>query len=264
MKKIVMLSILALSLIISSQNIVKKCKTCGKPISNCTYKGEHPNSSSVITLTNESRPLSFNKVFCPDNKHPHIIDLGLPSGTKWACCNVGAKLPEEYGDYYAWGEISTKKEYTSENYKWYDTTRKNESGDYLLTKYNSESSYGRVDNKKKLDAVDDVATVKWGKGWRMPTYKEWNELRKKCSWKWVVLGDVRGYKVTSSVNNNSIFLPAAGEGGYQGLVGHYWASTTSYADCANSIDFDERAKQLDYYAGWRMCGYSVRPIETLE
>jgi hypothetical protein len=265
MKKIVMLSMLALSLFISAQSIEKKCKTCGKPIAKCTHKGEHPNRSSVTTLSNESQPLSFNKVLCPDNKHPHIIDLGMPSGTKWACCNVGANLPEEYGDYYAWGEISTKEKYTSENYKWYDITKKDKSGYYHpLTKYNSDGDYGYVDYKFKLDAADDVATVKWGKGWRMPTYEEWNELRKKCSWKWVVLDDVCGYRVVSSVNNNSIFLPAAGVGGHHDQKGHYWASTINYADCAQSVDFDEGAKRLDYYPGTRTDGYSVRPIKTKE
>ncbi len=192
----------------------------------------------------------------------HYVDLGL--SVLWATCNVGANSPEGYGDYYAWGETDTKDTYTSENYKWFDTNKKTRLGEYLLTKYNADSYYGRVDNKSKLDAIDDVATVKWGNQWRIPTYVEWNELRKRCSWVWVMRGDVQGYIVTSKVNSNSIFLPAAGEGGHLSCVGHYWASTISYAGCANSIDFDDKSKQLDYYAGWRQCGYSIRPVRTLE
>lgn len=203
---------------------------------------------------NEQIPTPYEEHIC--------VDFGL--SVHWASCNVGAHLPEEFGDYYAWGEISTKEKYTEDNYKWFDTTKNKESGCYPLTKYNSDDNYGYVDNKSVLDDADDVATVKWGKGWRIPTYKEWNELRKKCSWKWVCLRDVYGYQVTSPINNNSIFLPVAGEGSAQYREGHYWASTIKDGNCANSIDFDNHAKQLDYYAGWRMCGYSVRPIKTKE
>ena len=210
------------------------------------------NVNSQTNLENQESPQI--------EKHSYV-DLGL--SVLWASCNVGASSPEEFGEYYAWGEISTKKEYTEDNYKWYGNKKRTEWGyEYKLTKYNSDSYFGRVDNKNKLDNEDDVAIVKWGNGWRMPTYKEWNELRKKCSWKWTCIGDIYGYRVTSSANNNSIFLPAAGEGGHQSKVGHYWASTISYADCANSVDFNESGKQLDYYAGWRQCGYSVRPVKT--
>lgn len=199
----------------------------------------------------------------PDSIEEHAyVDLGL--SVLWASCNIGANLPEEFGDYYAWGEISTKEKYTEENYKWFDTTKKTKWGNCLLIKYNSDGNDGYVDNKSKLDAADDVATVKWGKGWRIPTYKEWNELRNKCSWRWIVLGDIYGYQVTSSVNNNSIFLPAAGEGGYQDQKGHYWASTINYSYNAQSVDFDKIGKKLSYYPGYRVNGYSVRPVKELE
>ena len=187
------------------------------------------------------------------------VDLGL--SVKWATCNVGARRPEEFGEYYAWGETDTKESYTSENYKWFDISKKTRFNDYLLTKYNSDSKEGLVDNKSMLDAIDDVATVKWGKEWRIPTYNEWNELRNKCSWEWKKIGDVYGYKVSSKVNNSYIFLPAAGEERVSSGVGHYWASTISfYNDCANSIDFDAKSKRIDYYVGHRQNGYSVRPI----
>lgn len=227
-----------------------------------TSKNEVLKESSNIDIDENSQTNQENQGSLNIEEHSYV-DLGL--SVFWASCNVGASLPEEFGEYYAWGEICTKEKYTEDNYKWYGNKKKTEWGyQYQLTKYNSDGYYGRVDNKSKLDAADDVATVKWGNGWRIPTYKEWNELRKKCSWKWICIGDVYGYRVTSSINNNSIFLPAAGEGGDQSLVGHYWASTSSYSDCANSVDFNEIGKQLDYYPGWRECGYSVRPVKMIE
>lgn len=199
----------------------------------------------------------------PSIEEHSYVDLGL--SVLWASCNVGASTPKEFGDYYAWGEIETKKEYTAANYRWYGNKKRTERGyEYQLTKYNSDSYKGRVDNKNKLDDGDDVATVKWGNGWRIPTYKEWNELRKKCSWEWICIDDIYGYRVTSPVNNNSIFLPAAGKGGYQSQVGHYWASTLEYAVIANSVDFNKSGKKLDFHLGVRENGYSVRPVKTKE
>ena len=131
------------------------------------------------------------------------IDLGLPSGTKWANMNVAASTPEEYGGYYAWGETEEKDNYSWSTYKWcrgsYDTQ----------TKYCTDSSYGTVDNKTVLDPEDDVAHVKWGGTWRMPTLDEQKELLNKCTWNWTTQNGVNGYKGTGP-NGNSIFLPAAG------------------------------------------------------
>ena len=219
-----------------------------------------PDTSSQTSIAAEADIIDDRMIANSIAEHSYV-DLGL--SVLWATCNVGANSPEDYGDYYAWGEISTKESYTSENYKWFDTSKTTRLGEYLLTKYNSDSYYGKVDNKAMLDASDDVATIKWGKEWRIPTYKEWNELRKNCTWEWITKGDICGYKVKSKSNNNTIFIPAAGEGGDpSSQVGHYWASTINYADTANSIDFNEKAKQLDYYAGWRQCGYSIRPVRS--
>ena len=130
------------------------------------------------------------------------VDLRLPSGTLWATCNVGASSPTECGNYYAWGETEEKSDYDWYNYKWcYGNC-------YSLTKYCTYSYYGYVDNKTVLDPKDDVAHVKWGGSWRMPTFEEQKELLHECSWEWTELNGVNGYRVTGP-NGNSIFLPAA-------------------------------------------------------
>ena len=130
------------------------------------------------------------------------VDLGL--SVKWATMNVGASKAEDYGGYYAWGETEPK-----EVYDW--STYKHCRGSLTtLTKYNTLSSYGTVDNKMELDAIDDAAVVNWGGSWRMPTDAEMTELRNNCTWTWAIQNGVKGYKVTSKTNGNSIFLPAAG------------------------------------------------------
>ena len=126
------------------------------------------------------------------------VDLGL--SVKWATCNIGAETPEEYGEFFAWGEVEPKENYSWITYKWCNTTGS------TLTKYNTKSSYGIVDNKTQLDISDDAASANWGGDWRMPTAAEWEELRRECTWTWSNIG----YKVTSDINGKSIFLPAAG------------------------------------------------------
>ena len=136
------------------------------------------------------------------NGHEYV-DLGLPSGLKWATCNVGATAPEEYGDYFAWGETETKATYDLSNYKWCNGTYES------MTKYCTNSEYGIVDNKTTLELSDDAARVNWGGSWRMPTKAEQDELRNtdNCTWEWTTQNGVNGYKVTSKKNGNSIFLP---------------------------------------------------------
>lgn len=140
---------------------------------------------------------------CPDDNHPHAIDLGLPSGTLWSCCNVGASTPEDYGDYFAWGETKTKKIYSNDTYNWC-------IGD-SLTKYNTKmiAGYrGFVDNKIILDNDDDAAMMNWG-GWSTPTREEFLELINLCTWTKKSVSGVNGYIVTC-YNDKSIFIPAAG------------------------------------------------------
>ena len=193
----------------------------------------------------------------PYNGHEYV-DLGLPSGTKWAACNVGATKPEEFGGYYAWGETEEKSNYSWSTYKWCN-------GSYdSLTKYCTSSSYGTVDNKTVLDPQDDVAHVKWGGSWRMPTLDEQEELLNKCTWSWTTQNGVNGYKVTGP-NGNSIFLPAAGfrygsEAYDRGIYGFFRSSSLgsdgSYKACY--LDFLSDCHYLD--VNYRYCGLSVRPV----
>ena len=148
------------------------------------------------------------------------IDLGL--SVKWATFNVGASKPEDYGAYYAWGETEEKENYDWSTYKWCNGSKN------TMTKYCANSDYGTVDNKTTLDPEDDVAHVKWGGGWRMPTKAEQDELRNNCTWTWTTLNGVNGYTVTGP-NGNSIFLPAAGSrmGTYHQEIGGYGRYSSS-------------------------------------
>jgi len=144
------------------------------------------------------------------------VDLGLPGGTLWATCNVGAEKPEELGYYYAWGETSTKNSYSLSNYKWYN------GSDVSFTKYG---------NSEFLDLSDDAAYVNWGSNWRMPSYEELRDLINSHYTKTVetTQNGVKGLKITSRSNGNSIFLPAAGYMNGSTLAGagtnvYYWSS----------------------------------------
>lgn len=156
---------------------------------------------------------------------PQAVDMGIVvsgKNIKWATFNIGAISPEESGFYYAWGEIEPKSYYDVATYKWWS--------DYnTLTKYNTSSSDGIVDNKMELDPEDDVAHVKLGGKWRIPTSEEWIALYTQCSWTETTQNGVYGRLVTAQ-NGNSIFLPAAGSRGganlYDvGYLGVYWSSS---------------------------------------
>ena len=184
------------------------------------------------------------------------VDLGL--SVKWASSNVGATAPEEYGGYYAWGETEEKSDYSWDTYKYCNGTSTS------TTKYCTRSSYGTVDNKTTLEPTDDVATVKWGGSWRMPTKAEQDELRNNCTWTWTTLNGVNGYRVTGP-NGNSIFLPAAGhrygtEVNGQGSSGGCWSSSlnSSYSYNAYGLHFD--SSDCGWYNGSRYFGHSVRPV----
>ncbi len=187
------------------------------------------------------------------------VDLGL--SVKWATCNVGATKPEEYGNYYAWGETTTKSDYSWDTYK-YGTY--NYDDDYSkLTKYNA------TDGKTTLEASDDAATTNWGSAWRMPTDGEWTELRENCEWIWTdsyQTTGVAGYWVTGK-NGNTIFLPAAGfryyvgaDLGSAGYYGFYWSSSLNTSD--PSSVWHALFLSVDVYrdSDSRYCGLSVRPV----
>ena len=186
------------------------------------------------------------------------VDLGL--SVKWATSNIGAYVPEGYGDYYAWGETETKEEYSWETYKWCN-------GAYnTLTKYNYKSSFGTVDKKEVLKYEDDIAHVKLGGRWRMPTMKELDELKNNCTWLWTQIKGINGYKVTGP-NGNSIFLPAAG---YRedmilnnvGSSGNYWFSSlnSDHPLEAHNFCFDSSDVNWWYSVDVRCNGLSVRPV----
>ena len=191
-------------------------------------------------------------------KGHEYVDLGL--SVKWASCNVGATAPEDYGNYYAWGEVLPKPDYSWATYKYSNGTYNS------MTKYCTKSSHGTVDNKTTLEAMDDAATYNWGGSWRMPTNAEWTELREQCTWTWTSRNGVDGYEVKSKTNGNSIFLPAAGYRSYADLGGAgsngiYWSSSLDESD-------PYLARYVLFYSGYvpmkniecRNCGLSVRPV----
>ncbi len=176
------------------------------------------------------------------NGHEYI-DLGLPSGLKWATCNVGASKPEEYGNYYAWGETSTKSSYT----------------------YDNSVTYGKNFSDIGGNPAYDVARKEWGSTWRLPTKAEFDELLNNCTWTWTTQNGINGYKVTSRKNGNSIFLPAAGwRGGTslngQGTYSYYWSSTPreSSSYYAFNLYFFSSLHRTDWSS--RGDGRSVRPV----
>ena len=193
----------------------------------------------------------------PDNHE--FVDLGLPSGTLWATCNIGANSPEEFGYYFAWGETEPKNVFQWENYKWYNNSTKK------LTKYCTKSNYGTVDYKTVLDPEDDAAYVNWGPEWRMPSEQQLDELKNKCTWTWTSINGVNGQLVTGP-NGNTIFLPAANYGpmnmiGNVGSLGYYWSRTldNGYPNMAAILHFDSELEKNHVY-GYRDSGYSVRAV----
>lgn len=191
----------------------------------------------------------------------NYVDLGLPSGTLWATCNVGANAPEEYGDYFAWGETTPKATFNSSTCKYCNGDR--------LTKYCNNSSYGYngfTDNLTTLQPVDDAATANWGNGWCMPTYDQWTELYQNTTHVWVVQNGVNG-RLFTAANGNSLFLPAASRRwdvglGYAGIFGYYWSSSlgTDYPYRAWYFDFFSDLYGMYYHD--RSHGLSVRAVRS--
>lgn len=180
------------------------------------------------------------------------IDLGLTSGTKWANCNVGATCPEDYGGYYAWGSTEEVADYSWASYA------------YATLDSDGELSECASIGDDIAGTAYDVAHVKWGGSWKMPTKAQLQELCDECKWEWATLNDVNGYLVKGG-NGNSIFLPAAGihhetSSYYAGNSGNYWSSTAfaGYPKCAYSMDFD--SKNCNWFGDIRYYGQSVRPV----
>ncbi|MBR4238285.1 MAG: Ig domain-containing protein [Prevotella sp.] len=197
------------------------------------------------------------------------VDLGLPSGTLWATCNVGANSPEDYGDYFAWGETegydSGKTTFYWSTYKWCKGSNR------TMTKYCSDSSYGYegfTDDLTELELADDAAYVNWGPAWRMPSIEQFEELINSSytTSEWTTQNGVDGRKITSLSNGNSIFLPAAGCRDVSSLssAGSYvicWSRTliSGSTEYARSLRFSSRYIWTSDYSG-RCSGQSVRPV----
>lgn len=215
----------------------------------------HATGSSVITVkdneTGMSQKINVTIVrLCPDNNHPHTIDLGLPSGTKWSCCNVGAYSPEIRGSYYAWGETETKSEYDWSTYIHCDGSEEtchDLGSDITGTEY-------------------DVAHIKWGGSWVMPNVEQIEELINNCSYKWVKMNDIYGHLITGK-NGNLLFLPASGftkSKSYtiekEDIRGYYWSS--SYYPKVSQIAYDFQILSENEKSHWNIKCYGlvVRPV----
>ena len=191
--------------------------------------------------TSYGETISFTTLAQTNTINGHeYVDLGL--SVKWATCNVGANSPEEYGDYFAWGETETKSEYTQAN----------------------SLTYGKSLNDISGNPQYDAATANWGGDWRMPTKDELNELRNNCTLEWITEDDVNGYKVTSNINGNSIFLPATGYRygiSYEdaGSIGYYWSSMPhENNNGAYYLYFWNGAKYIGDNNRYR--GQTIRPV----
>lgn len=217
-----------------------------------------------VTCLNKVAECVINVTAEPDYEI-EAIDLGL--SVKWGSCNVNASSPESYGGYYSWGETETKTSYLWNTYLYYV------SGDcdleICLSKYVTQSSYGTVDDKTVLEPDDDVAHVKLGSNWRMPTAQEMQEFLYDCTWSWTTQNGVIGYRVTSNkpeLSDNSVFIPAAGykyDSDYcnTGYVGQYWTSKLSnnYPDNAAIGQFASNYKWYNDNHS-RYFGLPIRPV----
>ena len=229
-------------------------------------------SSSKTISRNIINPLSALKVsFASGPDVPEMVDLGLPSGIKWASCNLGASKPEEYGSYYQWGgleDVTDTSIYLDYSNCPYHTGT---SAAAVWTKYITSnmssfwSGIGSPDKKKVLDLEDDVAHIKLGGKWRMPTDADFRELLDNCTSEWTTMNGVKGRIFTSNKNCNSIFLPAAGNRCYDdldlvGSIGYYWSSSliTDYPNYAYFMFFD--SSSVFTSSDPRYLGQSVRPV----
>ena len=225
-------------------------------------KYEWTNATAITLTAGTTVNLPLSATTAPPkpmiNGHEYV-DLGLPSGLKWATCNVGASKPEEYGDYFAWGETKTKDNYTESTYALGDNL-------YFL-KYCNNSDFGLIDNKTTLDAEDDAATYQWGGPWRMPTGGDFVELNANCTTEWKKQNGVYGRLITSKKNGATLFLPAAGDRSGTSLhnvgsFGEYWSSTLDpdRSECAWFIVFESRFMDIAHVGASRFQGLSVRPV----
>jgi hypothetical protein len=205
--------------------------------------------------------LCSNNGFSQSLNGHEYVDLGLPSGTKWAKCNIGAKTPESYGDLFAWGETKTKANYGGQGYCF------NGEVSSTLKKYSSETTvkHGeKPDNLLVLEAVDDAATANWGEGWRMPTDADFGELLSNCTATWTTQNEIKGYIFTGP-NGNSIFLPAAGWCSTDNVIdrgssGCYWSKSLNRENVFRAYNLEFSSNNCKLNDSGRSDGISVRPV----
>ena len=226
-----------------TNNVRIECKRGARELAYEFKKGLEPNKFYYRFISDKERAvLRWEETEIEDNYS--YVDLDLPSGNLWAECNIGASRPEEYGDYYAWGEIETKEVYN------------------LSTSLN----YGMRLNDFQGDPTYDVAAAKWGGDWRMPNYDDMIELANYCIWEWTTQNGVIGYLVTSKQNGEKLFMPAAGCRAnttvlYAGSDGYYFGSTPEGAGTENAwmIWFNESRRTVDGCV--RAYGNTIRPVK---
>ena len=244
-------------------------------------------ANDATTSDNGSTNDQKAELLCPAPANVQAVDLGLPSGVKWASCNVGAMNPEDYGNYYAFGEVLPKEDslwvtcrqdndfdeaaqkylYASLGVR--DDEEYNKYFDEMSEKYSSD--FSAAFNMVTLAPSDDAAHVNWGENWRMPTYEEWEELNKECTWTWTKRNDVNGYLVTSKKNAMSIFLPAWGMScdgklNFVGEFGCYWSSSfyENYPTSAGNFGFELKSRYGSFplYSvySYRFLRLPIRPV----
>jgi uncharacterized protein (TIGR02145 family) len=232
------------------------CNECGERLTRVT------NTSHICPKCGASNPTDAK--YCNECGYQlsniilghDFVDLGL--SVKWATCNIGAKDPTEYGDYFAWGETVTKSNFCKNNCETYIEENA------ILKLFCNNSLKHKVTTDIKGNSAFDVATSHWGKPWRMPSKEEFEELISRCKWEWIFIGKIYGYKITA-VNNNHIFLPAAGAFVDNSLFFsnsqcNYWSSTPKRNSLSNSFYLSSSSYKYEIHSWSRYIGRSIRAV----
>ena len=235
----------------------------------CSCHGQKKNQEKVpLQYEKKIEMLSDAQIPCPDNNHPHLIDLGLPSGTKWACCNFDAEKPTDSGGYVAWGETAEKVEYNDVTYSYCNGDDPNNNGWY------DENIQWTCIGTNISGTKYDIAHMMWGKEWQMPTYGHFLELIDNCTCKWISPNNTEGLLLVSKSNGNTLFFPASGcrlgsdapdNTGANGSWGGYWSGTRHPYDkyFAYYLYICNPDSKLEHDNMWGLVmGLSIRPVSV--